>query len=82
METPAEPTVYPITDGRQAVRIWTREQVTDMNREALAIVTDLDPPDDLRLEVFNCALRMIGQVDIKESDITRASSLRMIERSN
>jgi hypothetical protein len=49
----------------------TEEQVIEYLRTALALVTELDPADDLREAVFTGALRLLSnkQVVLKETTL-------------
>lgn len=40
---------------------WTRDEITNELREAIDIVLDLDPPEDLRAQVFNVAVQLTTQ---------------------
>lgn len=47
--------------SRQEVQLYTREQVAEHVRDALAIVEEAGTPDDLRAAVFTEAVRLLGQ---------------------
>lgn len=51
----------PETASSPLRRHFSREQVTETVGLALAVVDELDPPDDLRLAAFNAAFGMFGQ---------------------
>lgn len=36
-------------------RVWTRDELATELRDALGLVDELDPPEDLRVAVFNVA---------------------------
>lgn len=48
----------------QKVLLYTPEDVRNFLREALAIVDELAPPDDLRLSCFDHAARMVAHVTL------------------
>lgn len=52
------------------VRTWTQRQATKIIADALAIVEELDPPDDLRQAVFGVALNLGGQMAPEDSGVT------------
>lgn len=43
------------------VKVWPREVIVESITDAIGIVTELEPPDDLRLEAFKAALQMTCQ---------------------
>lgn len=45
----------------QLQRTWSKSDVADELRDALAIVNELQPPDDLRVAVFNLAAQALMQ---------------------
>ena len=71
-----EPTTYriPTPDGGIAKlqRTWTDTQIVFMLRGALTIVSELDPPGDLRGAVFASALNLTGQMTHLESGLAVA----------
>lgn len=50
----------------------TREQVVDYLRAAIEIVEELDPPADLREEMFRSAVAMLGAktINVQAHDVS------------
>jgi len=70
------PRVYrvPTPDGKtiELVRTWTDVQVGSIIASALAVVEQLDPPEDLRAQVFATALNLGGQMAPRQSGVVVA----------
>ncbi len=80
-----EPERYFVTapDGTRVTlyRTWTDEQITRMLRGALAIVDELDPPDDLRLLILTSAINLSGQMATRESKLTIAKPMSALDNN-
>lgn len=62
-------------------RHFTVEQTEDVCRDALGVVERLEPPEDLRLAVFNTAVGMLGKwfdVDAHEQAVQAARQMRVL----
>ncbi len=66
----------PTPDGGEAtmVRTWSDSQIVRMLKGALDVVEELEPPDDLRVLVFQSALNLTGQMALRQSGIVAPPS--------
>lgn len=73
--------IVPTPDGRNAtlVRTWRDDQIQEMISTACDIVEKIEPPEDLRLACFQCALNMVGQMAPKESQVVMAPPMSAID---
>ena len=62
------------------VKGFSREQIVDHLREVISIVTDLDPPLDLRDQVFGVAQAMHATMQKRESPVTKAPPLLRVPK--
>ena len=71
-----EPESYrlPTPDGGSAkiVRTWSHTQIVRILKAAVAVIEEVDPPEDLRAAVFASALQLTGQMTALETGLTVA----------
>lgn len=51
------------------VRVWPHAVIVEAITEAITVVTEVDPPSDLRLEAFKAALQMSCQRRAEQSSV-------------
>lgn len=75
-----EPKSYriPTPDGKSAKiqRTFTNAQIVNILRDALDILEELDPPEDMRAATFQSALNMTGQMTHIQSALTIAPPIQ------